>query len=94
MQTTVQDIDRAKENLQRTSGSDQAYRQSIVDQLVARKQEYERVQEHIVFAMQDFEKELFVRVKSIVGYYLFSYTTTLQEKIAQGKKIYDRLVVT
>lgn len=90
---TNQDLETAINNSKVTSWYDKVYRDGIVATLLKKKDDMLVVQQELTSALKDFEKELFVRVKSIIGYYLLPRATELSQKIAQGKKLLHRLMI-
>jgi hypothetical protein len=90
---TLTDITSAQENISRADEADRAYRTQVVLTLTEKKNALTSMQQQIVLAMKDFEQELFVRVKGVVWYYLFPYTSTLQIKIDQWENLLTRLVI-
>lgn len=90
---STEDLAIAEKNKEITSWYDRSYREKQEEQLKRKKNLLINTQENILLAVQDFEKELFVRVKSVVWYYLFAHTTKIKDKLAQWVKLQHRLLV-
>jgi hypothetical protein len=86
-------LETAINNRNITEGYDKSYRDGIVVTLTKKRDDILLVQQALMSAIKDFEKELFVRVKSIIGYYLLPRANELTQKIAQGKKLLHRLIL-
>lgn len=93
LQQTIQDIKSAWDNAASTEWYDYTYRNGVVVTLTEKKASLTDVQQKIILAMQDFEQELFVRVKGIVWYYLLKHTWTIEEKIQQWRTLLTRLTI-
>ena len=93
LQQTIGDIKSASANAATTEWYDYTYRNGVVVALTEKKASLTDMQQKIILAMQDFEQELFVRVKGIVWYYLLQHTWTIQEKIQQWKTLLTRLII-
>lgn len=93
LKQTNADITTAAENAANTEWYDNSYRRQVLQQLTEKRDSLTNVQQQIEVAMSDFEQELFIRVKWIVGYYLLSHTSSLEKKISQGKGLLVRLTI-
>jgi len=91
-QTNI-DIQAATENTDNTTWYDHTYRLGILSDLTKKKDSLTTLQQQILFAMRDFEQELFVRVKWIVWYYLLPYAWSLEKKITQWKSLLTRIII-
>lgn len=90
---TSEDLTIALKNKEITEWYDSNYREEQSVQLQKKKTLLVETQENVLLAVKDFEKELFVRVKSVVWYYLFAHTAKIKEKLAQWVKLQHRLLV-
>jgi hypothetical protein len=88
-----EDLTIALKNKDLTSWYDRDYRIEQSEQLYKKKTLLLETQENVLLAVKDFEKELFIRVKSVVWYYLFPYTVKIKEKLLQWVKLQHRLLV-
>ena len=88
--TNQSQIDDARQN---QDMGDAEYRKSILTQLEHQKNKLEYTRQAVLLAMDDFEQELFLRVKRVVGYYLMRKETDLLTKQAQATKLLWRLLV-
>lgn len=93
IQQTTTDIKSASDNASITKWYDHDYRIGIVNDQTKKKESLTDLQQKIVLSMKDFEKELFLRIKGIVWYYLLKHTGTLEEKVVQGKALLLRLIL-
>lgn len=73
---------------------DVAYWKSIWAWLIATKNQYNDSRTQIMIAMQDYEKELFLRVKSLVSSYLKPEYDDITQKIQQADKLLEHLRTT
>jgi hypothetical protein len=90
---TREDLKAAEENKEETDGYDRSYREWQLKTLQKKYTTLIETQQELGIAMDDFEKELFIRVKSLVWYYLFGYTTELQKKYDQWVRLMNRLLL-
>jgi hypothetical protein len=90
---TSEDLTIAINNKTITDWYDREYREGQVTQLQKKKTLLSETQQNILLAVKDFEKELFVRVKWLVWYYLFEHAAKIKEKVAQWFKLQHRLLV-
>ena len=90
---TSEDLTLAINNKEITDWYDREYREWEVTKKKKKKTLLSETQQNMLLAVKDFEKELFVRVKWLVWYYLFAHTTKIKEKVAQWLKLQHRLLV-
>lgn len=91
LNTTKVKLSNARKNQE--VGNDAAYWWQVVTQLESQQDNLLSTQKALIVAMQDFEQELFVRVKRVVWYYLRPRQTDLLDKQTQARKLLSRLLV-
>lgn len=93
LQQSTVDLKSAQENAQISKSYDRTYREDVQKELTAKKNSLTEAQQKINLAMEDFEQELFIRVKWIVWYYLLAHTEEIEKKIDQWKTLSIRLLL-
>jgi len=88
---TRNDIDQATKNLKQSR--DKAYRSGVLLELQKEYSVLTQTQQDMLSAVKDFEQELFIRVKRVVGYYLKPKYDILTNKLQQAHEAQDRLLI-
>lgn len=88
---TKTDITQATKNFEQSR--DKAYRSGVLLDLQKEYAILVQTQQDMLIAVKDFEQELFVRVKRLVGYYLKPRYDTLVQKLTQARDVQNRLLI-
>lgn len=77
-----QDIETAQEYID--EWTDRVYRYNLQSDFLVEKQQLERSRQQIIKAMDDFEKELFLRIKTLISFYLKPEWEEIEQKLDQA----------
>ena len=70
---------------------DITYRQQVEQDLREKRQVLENLRKQFLVAIDDYEKELFLKIKSLVGFYLMPEREKIVKKIQQAQSLLFRL---